>query len=325
MKLPLLAKSIPASCNSPESLQPLLDAFILRCKAKSLSPGSIRWYKDKLRPFLAFLEGVKITAAKGISPTHIRAYLEHLREEGQCSGTIYRAYTGLGTFFGFLLKEDFITSNPMMLVEKPKRVKRLIQAFSMEQIRALLDQFDHNNFPHLRTRTLTILLLDTGLRISEGLGIKKDDVNLQSNTIRVLGKGGKERDVPFGATAKQAIMQYLMRIGEIPGQELLFINRFGGGVNRRTIQRQLQLYAGKAGIKGVRPSPHTLRHTFATQYILNGGDAFSLQRILGHSTLDMVRVYVDMANSNVALQHRKFSPMDRLGPVSGIGRKVAIK
>ena len=81
----------------------------------------------------------------------------------------------------------------------------------------------------------------------------------------------------------------------------------------------------KAGIKGVRPSPHTLRHTFATQYILNGGDAFSLQKILGHSTLDMVRVYVDMASSNVALQHKKFSPMDRLGYISGIARKVNIK
>lgn len=325
MKLPLQVQSNTIPCNSSSSFQYLLDAFILRCKAKSLASGSVRWYKDKLRPFLAFLEGVGITAAKDISPTHIRAYLEHLRTEGQCSGTIYRAYTGLGTFFGFLLKEDFIKSNPIALVEKPKRTKRLIQALSMEQIRALLAQFDGNNFPHLRTRTLTILLLDTGLRISEGLGIKKDDVNLQGNTIRVLGKGGKERDVPFGTTAKQAIMQYLMRIGDIPGQELLFLNRFGGGVNRRTIQRQLQLYARKAGIKGVRPSPHTLRHTFATQYILNGGDAFSLQRILGHSTLDMVRVYVDMANSNVSIQHRKFSPMDRLGPVAGIGRKVAIK
>jgi len=325
MKLPLQVKSSPVPCQSPSSFQYLLDAFVLRCKAKSLSRGSVSWYKDKLRPFLAFLEGLQITNAKDISPTNIRTYIEHLRVKGQCSGTIYRAYTGLGTFFGFLLKEDFIKSNPITLVEKPKNVKRLIQAFSMEQIRGLLAQFDRNNFPHLRTRTLAILLLDTGLRISEALGIKKDDVDLQNNTMRVLGKGGKERDVPFGTTAKQAVMQYLMRIGDIPGQELLFLNRFGGGVNRRTIQRQIQLYAEKAGIKGVRPSPHTLRHTFATQYILNGGDAFSLQKILGHSTLDMVRVYVDMANSNVAIQHRKFSPMDRLGQVSGIGRKVSIR
>ena len=150
-------------------------------------------------------------------------------------------------------------------------------------------------------------------------------MDLQDNTIKVLGKGGKEREVPFGATAKQALLQYLMRIGEIPGQDLLFLNRFGGGVNRRTIQRQIQLYAEKAEIKGVRPSPHTLRHTFATQYILNGGDAFSLQKILGHSTLDMVRVYVDMANSNMTLQHKKFSPMDRLGHVPGIVKRVAIK
>lgn len=325
MKLPLLVKSIPVPNQSHNSLNSLLDAFILRCKAKSLSPGSIRWYKDKLKPFIAFLEGLGVEDARNITPTQIRAYFERLKAGGQCSGTIYRAYTGLGTFFAFLLKEDFIQSNPMSLVEKPKRVNKMLQAFSMEQVRNLLAQFDQRNFPHLRTRTLTILLLDTGLRISEALSIKKDDVDFQDNTIKVLGKGGKEREVPFGATAKQVLMQYLMRIGDIPGQELLFLNRFGGGLNRRTIQRQIQLYAEKAGIKGVRPSPHTLRHTFATQYVLNGGDAFSLQKILGHSTLDMVRVYVDMANSNMALQHKKFSPMDRLGQVPGVGRKAVLQ
>ncbi|OGR74291.1 MAG: hypothetical protein A2089_03890 [Elusimicrobia bacterium GWD2_63_28] len=325
MKLPLLVKSNPVPGQSGTSLNTLLEAFILRCKAKSLSNGSIRWYKDKLKPFIAFLEGLKVKDARSITPTQIRAYFEHLQAEGLCSGTIYRAYTGLGTFFTFLLKEDFIQANPMALVEKPKRTKKMLQAFSMDQVRDLLAQFDQDNFPLLRTRTLIVLLLDTGLRISEALSIKKNDIDLSENTIKVMGKGGKERLVPFGTTAKQALMQYLMRIGEIPGQELVFLNRFGGGLNRRTIQRQIQLYAEKAGIKGVRPSPHTLRHTFATQYVLNGGDAFSLQKILGHSTLDMVRVYVDMANSNMTLQHRKFSPMDRLGQISGIKKTVAIR
>ena len=325
MKLPLIPQSGSFSTPQTVTFDTLLEAFILRCKAKSLALGSLRWYKDTLRPFLAFLEGLKITDARQITPTHIRSYLDHLQVNKHSQGHVYRIFTALGTFLGFLIKEGFIESNPVAQVEKPKNVKRLIQAFSMEQIRSLLAQFDPNCFPLLRTRTLVILLLDTGLRISEALGIKKDDVNFQAGTIRVLGKGGKERDVPFGITAKQSLMHYLMRIGDIPGQELFFLNRFGGGVNRRTIQRQIQLYSEKAGIKGVRPSPHTLRHTFATQYILNGGDAFSLQKILGHSTLDMVRVYVDMASSNVALQHKKFSPMDRLGHVTGISRKAVIK
>ena len=239
MKLPLQVKSGPVSRQFSSSLNAPLDAFILRCKAKSLSSGTVRWYKDKLGPFLAFLEGMQITNARDITPTHIRTYIEHLSAGGQCSGTIYRAYTGLGTFFGFLLKEDFIQSNPITLVEKPKRIKSLIRAFSMEQIRSLLAQFDPDCFPLLRTRTLIILLLDTGLRISEALGIKKDDVDIQNNTVRVLGKGGKERDVPFGTTSKQAMMQYLMRIGDIPGQDLLFLNRFGGGVNRRLSANQI--------------------------------------------------------------------------------------
>jgi integrase/recombinase XerD len=325
MKLPLLVNSARIPGQPGATFKALFDAFLLRCRAKALAPGTLTWYQDKLKPFIAFLAASGVKEAGEVSPAHLRAYIGHLQASGQCSGTIYRAYTGLGTFFTFLLKEGFIQNNPMALVEKPKRVKKMLSAFTMDQVRALLAQFDPDNFPLLRTRTLIILLLDSGLRISEALSIRKSDIYFAENTIKVMGKGGKERLVPFGNTSKQALMQYLMRIGEIPGQELLFLNRFGGGLNRRTIQRQLQLYAKKAGIKGVRPSPHTLRHTFATQYILNGGDAFSLQKILGHSTLDMVRVYVDMANSNMTLQHRKFSPMDRLGEVAGIKRTVAIR
>lgn len=325
MKLTLMVPNSDASSASPavnlHTLTALLDGFILRCKAKSLSPATIRWYKDTLTPFLTFLESRKIKDMGELTPADIRAFLEHSRAKGHCHGTVYRAYTGIGTFLGFLLKEGLIEKNPIELVEKPKNIKPIISPLNMEQSRALLEQFDHDSFPELRTWALTILLLDTGLRISEALGIKKNAVDLQRNSIRVLGKGGKERDVPLGNTAKQALLQYMIKISGLKGQELLFLNRFGGGINRRTIQRQLQLYGLRAGITGVRISPHTIRHTFATQYILNGGDAFSLQKILGHSSLDMVRVYVDMAGSNVALQHRKYSPMDQLQAVPGIKKQ----
>ena len=305
-----------------QTFSALLDGFVLRCKAKSLSPGTIRWYKDKLTPFLAFLVGQRIKDIVEVSPTNVRAYLEHLRGKGHCHGSVYRTYTGIGTFLGFLVKEGFMEKNPIELVEKPKNVKPIIPALTMEQSKALLEQFDQDSFPELRTWALLVILLDTGLRISEALSIRKKDVDMQKNSIRVLGKGSKERDVPLGNTAKQALLQYMIKVSGLKSQELLFVNRFGGGINRRTIQRQLQLYARKAGISGVRVSPHSIRHTFATQYILNGGDAFSLQKILGHTTLDMVRVYVDMAGSNVALQHKKFSPMDQLQTVPGIKKQV---
>lgn len=138
---------------------------------------------------------------------------------------------------------------------------------------------------------------------------------LSGGVLKIMGKGAKEREVPFGSTAKQALWNYLLRRGDIPGQDLLFVSQHGLRLCRRMLDRSFARLGERAGIKGVRVSPHTPRHTFATQYIRNGGDAFSLQKILGHSTLDMVKVYVGLADQDVAVLHRKFSPMDHMGAV----------
>lgn len=106
-------------------------------------------------------------------------------------------------------------------------------------------------------------------------------MDFQGGALRVMGKGAKEREVPFGATAKQALWSYMARRGEIPSQDLLFVNRYGGKLCRYWIEKALRNLGRAVDIQGVRVSPHTLRHTFATQYVKNGGDAFSLQKILG--------------------------------------------
>lgn len=213
----------------------------------------------------------------------------------------------------------------MTLVEKPKKERILIEALTLEQVRLLLAQPDRSKFPGLRAWTLIVLVLDTGLRLSEALHLRRDQVDFQASVLRVLGKGGKEREVPFGTSAKQALWQYAAQVGEVAGQDYFFVDQFGRRLNARWLQMQVRAFGRKAGIQGVRVSPHSLRHTFATQYVLNGGDAFSLQKILGHSALDMVRVYVDLANRDVALQHRKFSPVDQLGIIPGLRRRVLLK
>ncbi len=164
-----------------------------------------------------------------------------------------------------------------------------------------------------RDHALMLLLLDSGLRISEALSLRVDDVNWNEAVLTVIGKGGKERQVPFGAKVKRELWRYASKRGQIPGQDFLFVNRTGERLAVRQLQANLRRYAEKAQVKGVRVSPHTLRHTFAKMWILNGGDPFSLQKILGHTTMDMVRRYVDLASGDVAAQHRRFSPVDRLG------------
>ncbi|MDE2237396.1 MAG: tyrosine-type recombinase/integrase [Elusimicrobia bacterium] len=301
------------------------EAFRLRCQAQNLSPATIGWYRQLLKLFAAFLESQGVSAARGVTPTLLRQYLEHMRERGNGSVTVERAYGGLRCFFGFLSRERMIPQNPIQLVEKPRVERKLIKPLSLEQVRLLLAQCNQKRYDEHRLWTIMVLIFDTGLRISEVIGLRKDAIDFNTGVLRVMGKGGKERDVPFGINSKRALWGYLARRGDIPGQDLFFVSRFGGRCCRYLLRKEFHRLGEQAGIQGVRVSPHTMRHTFATQYILNGGDAFSLQQILGHSTLDMVKIYVGLANRDVAKLHRQFSPMDRMGIVPGGKRRVIVR
>lgn len=301
-----------------------LEAFRLRCRAQNLSSLTCGWYAQILKPFGEFLEESGVESVREVAPDLIRRYLDELRGRNN-SGTIARTYGGLRCFFGFLSRERLIPQNPFALVEKPRMERKLIQPLSMDQARLLLSAPNQKRFIGQRIWTMMILILDTGLRLGEVISLRVDRVNFEAGVLQVMGKGNKERAVPFGATSKQALWNYILRRGDIPGQDLLFVNQYGDRLCRRWVDRAFKFLGEKVGIKGVRVSPHTLRHTFATQYIMNGGDAFSLQQILGHSTLEMVKVYVNLANRDVALLHRRFSPIDRMGMVPGSKRRILVR
>ncbi len=307
------------------SLAEASEAFRLRCQAQNLSPLTCAWYKQLLKVFERFLEKRGVTLAREVTPHLIRLYLEELRASGNASGTVARTYGAIRCYFGFLARERLIPQNPFQLVEKPRMERKLLQPLSLEQARLLLAQPNQKTFNGQRLWTIMVLILDTGLRVSEVIGLRKDKVDFQAGVLRVMGKGGKEREVPFCGIAKQALWSYMLRRGDIPAQDLLFVSQFGGRLCRYSLGKTFRLMGKKAGIKGVRVSPHTLRHTFATQYVKNGGDAFSLQKILGHSTLDMVRIYVELADQDVAMLHQRFSPIERMGLVPGSKRRVLVR
>src|SRR5262249_2929925 len=160
-----------------------------------------------------------------------------------------------------------IPQNPFQLVEKPRMEKKLIKPLSMEQARLLLAAIKTKRWTDHSLRTVMILILDTGLRLAEVISLRRDQVDFHGGGLRVMGKGGKEREVPFGVTAKQALWSYMARRGEIPGQDLLFVNRYGGKLCRYWVEKAMRNLGAAVGIEGVRVSPHTLRHSFATQYI----------------------------------------------------------
>jgi integrase/recombinase XerD len=304
------------------SLGHAYEAFRLRCQAQNLSVGTCGWYDITLKCWNRFLEDREVTSTKEVTPTLIRGYLEDMRSRKLASGYISRTYGALRCFFGFLSRERLIPQNPFQLVEKPRMERKLIRPLSMDQVRLLLGGLNQKYFPYHTVWTVMVLILDTGLRISEVVELRMDQIDFQAGVMRVMGKGGKERQVPFGTTSKQALVNYMARRGQVPDQSAFFVNRFGAKLCRVWVQKTMRVVGRRVGIVGVRVSPHTLRHTFAINYIKNGGDAFSLQRILGHSSLDMVKVYVSLADQDVAMMYRKYSPMDRMGMVPGTKRRV---
>lgn len=299
------------------TLNAAIDGFLSACKARNLSGNTSVYYTNRLRAFRTFLEGdVKLAE---ITAERIRAFLAFECERNS-SSTAAHSFTALSAFFNHCVAEGLLEANPMANVKKPKRKVCVIPTMSMEQVEAMLRTCG-KDFIGVRDRAIILTLIDTGLRASELVNLELDDVDLAGQTMLVFGKGAKERIVPFGSVTKQALVGYIARRGELETKKL-FVNCYGEPMTRNGLRLALRDRGKAAGITGVRLSPHTLRHSMAVQYIRNGGDTFSLQKLLGHSTLDMTRRYAELADSDVIEKHRTCSPADRLSSsVKKTGRR----
>lgn len=288
-------------------------AFLSRCIALNLTGGTLSWYQNILRELVTFLSAAGIDDLGAVEPRHLRDFFCHLRCKGQSSQTVSRTFGAIRCAFRFWNREGLIARNPMALVEKPRKERHLIRPLTPEQAALLIGQADIRTFPGLRDRAMMMLMLDSGLRVTEVLTLEASRIDWMSCTLTVMGKGRKERTVPFSASTCQALLEYSrVRAKKYPGAVHFFLGRTGKKLERGRVRRTIHRYGKQAGIDGVRVSPHTLRHTFAVFYIRNGGDSFSLQEILGHSTLEMTRQYVHLARRDIAEQHKKCSPMESL-------------
>ena len=294
-------------------LEEACKSFLSRCVALNLAEGSVAWYRHILRAMTLFLAGHGAQNLEEVTPTLVRDHLTELRRKGHASETVFRTYGGMRCAFRFWKREGLLAKNPMELVERPRRERALIRPMSAEQASRLIEMPNTQSIQGLRDRAMMMLMLDSGLRISEALTLESGRVDWLNCAVSVMGKGRKERSVPFSAKTGQALLAYAQARakGPIKGPEF-FLGKTGKKVCRSKARKLILRYGRAAGIEGVRMSPHTLRHTFAVLYVRNGGDSFSLQEILGHSTLEMTRNYVNLARRDVAEQHRKFSPMQFL-------------
>ncbi|MFD2702762.1 tyrosine-type recombinase/integrase [Paenibacillus shunpengii] len=296
----------------PESVdfKAALATFLKDCSDRNLSPRTLEYYTEIVTDLTQQLNKLSVFRPVDVKTAHIMDIVVQKRE-GRSDETINKYIRGWKAFFNFLRNNGYLMDSPFDNVKKIKSEKKLIHTFNVQQIKALLDTPNRNTFTGMRTYTIMLTFLDTGIRLSELENLKTTDIYWKERQFRVYGKGRKERLVPFSATLDKQLREYLAYRGPLD-HDYVFINIDNKPFLKRGIQQAIKEVGKESGIRGVRVSCHTFRHTFAKQYIINGGDAFSLQRILGHTSLDMVRVYVAMFGVDLSAQHAKYSPLEHL-------------
>jgi len=312
------------------NLDNLIQGYRLCARTEGKSENTIRIATTSLTALKDFLESRQYSAdVTEIGAGELREFILHLQQvkafehhpytEPQTKGLSGHAINtylrSIRAFWSWLVREEIIMSSPFSRVKIPKPPRKVIATFSEEQLNAILRAINTATPNGFRDWTIILTLLDTGMRVTEMTDLKMHDVNLAQRCLKVLGKGNKERIVPIGISVQRATAKYLTKYRTNPLYPLsdsLFLNRDGMPLTPNRIQSIIETYANRAGITGVRASPHTFRHTFAITYLRNGGDVFTLQRILGHETLDMVRNYVTLAQSDLQEAHLRCSPVDNL-------------
>lgn len=232
---------------------------------------------------------------KPLTTISIQSYIRHLR-----------------VFLKWLYAEGYIVENLQEQFKLPKAMKKTIEILSDEEIERLMKVMKQNTEMGIRNTCIVALMLDCGLRRNEVLQLEYDNIHMSQGSIKVLGKGQKERIVPIGLYTKKLLMKYISGFRSLPECETkrLFVDKNYKPMSDSALKQLFVRLKNRTKIS--RLHPHILRHTFATKYLMNGGDVFSLQQILGHTSLEMVRRYSHLASAYVIDRHKKFSPLDNI-------------
>ena len=282
--------------------------FIESLRRKAVSIHTITNYERDLKHFEQFLE-LRKAAIESTDHVLLRDFLNHLYAERHLSkSSVSRKLACLKTFFKFLVREGRLKVNPAELISSPRLPKKLPAYMGEEETARVMEMPQGNGLRELRDRAILELLYASGLRVSELVGLNEDEIDMQQETVRVLGKGNKERIVPFGSFAARAIQEYLEAKRTVPNVEpekdgaipaFLSVRKNPRRIVVRDVQRLVARM--RLGLKTTRRvTPHTLRHSFATHLLERGADLRSIQELLGHESLSTTQKY-----THVSIQHLK--------------------
>jgi integrase/recombinase XerD len=282
---------------------------------RGLSAATATAYTSDLRQLVAFLEDERrLRIVPDIQPSDLREFVYQLKDTGQAAASIRRKVSALRSYFGFLQAESLIDSDPSELLEGPTTGRRLPLVLTGQEIDRLLAAPSENDALALRDRAILELMYATGVRISELVNLRLRDFDLDERLIRVLGKGSKERIVPFGSVALGALCHYLREArpqlagaANGAGEGRVFLSRRGKPLSRKGVWQIVRRRVAAAGIQK-RVTPHTLRHTFATHLLQGGADVAAVQEMLGHADISTTQIYTHLDRAYLAEVHQRYHP-----------------
>lgn len=278
---------------------------------RGLSNNTISSYRRDLDKYAAYLEDKKINSLLEAKRDDITNFMFYQKEKGLSASSIARSLVATKTFYRFLVRERILKADPTAVLEAPKLWKRLPEVMLLSEVEALINAPNLRKDEGIRDRAILEVMYATGMRASEVVNLRLEDINLEVGYLRCMGKGRKERIVPLGRKAKEALVRYLDRARPklLKGKTILdiFLSRLGKKISRQALWNIIKKYAKEAKIKKVI-KPHTLRHSFATHLLEGGADLRSVQEMLGHSDISTTQIYTHINKGRLKIVHKQFHP-----------------
>ena len=281
-------------------MQDQLDHFIEYLQsARHYSQLTLKSYYRDLNRFYVWLETVELSDLRKVRNTDIRAYVAELKISGLSGRSIQRALSAIRSFYRYLQRHHQYELNPADGVPCPKTPKKLPRSLGVEEVNHMLDG-DYGDWHEIRDRAMFELFYTSGLRLAELVSININDVDLKALRLRVTGKGNKQRDLPIGKKAVEAVEEWMAFRSDVPVKDSsLFVSQQGTRISRRSVQARLKKWIQLKGLDG-SISPHTLRHTFASHMLESSQDLRAVQELLGHADISTTQVYTHLDFQHLA-------------------------
>ncbi len=283
-------------------LQAFLDSLAVE---RGLSANTIEAYERDLAQHLRFLSEKGLADFGTLEESQLIVYVGRLRRSGAAPATVVRKVSALRGFYRYLVREGVIAADPTSNLPSGQLLRQLPSVLSVEEVERLLAQPDTSTARGLRDKAMLELLYATGLRVSELVGLKRGDINLDLGVVRCMGKGSKERIVPVGGPAIEATRSYLASRRD--AAPCLFLGNKGRPITRVAVWRIVQRRARGAGVR-TAISPHTLRHSFATHMLEGGANLRAIQELLGHANIVTTQIYTHVSVDRLREIHRTYHP-----------------